>query len=353
MPVTTSRTRRAPVHWIAPLPGGRTIRMQRRAVGATIALVVVGLTVSVLAVTTGVYHVGLGDIGRAILGRGDSTDRLIVVDQRLPRTVAAWAIGGAMGLSGALFQTVSRNPLGSPDIVGFTTGAASGGLAAILLAGVTSSAAIASGTILGGLATALVVYLLSSARGVGGERLILVGIAVGAMLASINDYLITRADIEAAETARAWQFGSLNAISWSQAGPLLVAVAVLIPVTLAVSRPLAALEMGDDAAAGLGVDARRVRARILFLGVALAAVSVAAAGPIGFLALAAPQLAKRLARSAGITLVVSIAMGSTLLVVADFAAQRVLSPFQIPVGLVTGAVGGLYLLWLLSATGRR
>nr|WP_246372383.1 iron chelate uptake ABC transporter family permease subunit [Gordonia humi] len=327
--------------------------MQRRAVGATIALVVVGLTVSVLAVTTGVYHVGLGDIGRAILGRGDSTDRLIVVDQRLPRTVAAWAIGGAMGLSGALFQTVSRNPLGSPDIVGFTTGAASGGLAAILLAGVTSSAAIASGTILGGLATALVVYLLSSARGVGGERLILVGIAVGAMLASINDYLITRADIEAAETARAWQFGSLNAISWSQAGPLLVAVAVLIPVTLAVSRPLAALEMGDDAAAGLGVDARRVRARILFLGVALAAVSVAAAGPIGFLALAAPQLAKRLARSAGITLVVSIAMGSTLLVVADFAAQRVLSPFQIPVGLVTGAVGGLYLLWLLSATGRR
>lgn len=296
MPVTTSRTRRAPVHWIAPLPGGRTIRMQRRAVGATIALVVVGLTVSVLAVTTGVYHVGLGDIGRAILGRGDSTDRLIVVDQRLPRTVAAWAIGGAMGLSGALFQTVSRNPLGSPDIVGFTTGAASGGLAAILLAGVTSSAAIASGTILGGLATALVVYLLSSARGVGGERLILVGIAVGAMLASINDYLITRADIEAAETARAWQFGSLNAISWSQAGPLLVAVAVLIPVTLAVSRPLAALEMGDDAAAGLGVDARRVRARILFLGVALAAVSVAAAGPIGFLALAAPQLAKRLAR---------------------------------------------------------
>ncbi|MFC3244842.1 iron chelate uptake ABC transporter family permease subunit [Gordonia humi] len=86
---------------------------------------------------------------------------------------------------------------------------------------------------------------------------------------------------------------------------------------------------------------------------ALAAVSVAAAGPIGFLALAAPQLAKRLARSAGITLVVSIAMGSTLLVVADFAAQRVLSPFQIPVGLVTGAVGGLYLLWLLSATGRR
>ncbi|MBB4136730.1 iron chelate uptake ABC transporter family permease subunit [Gordonia humi] len=351
--MTTSRTRRAPVHWIAPLPGGRTIRMQRRAVGATIALVVVGLTVSVLAVTTGVYHVGLGDIGRAILGRGDSTDRLIVVDQRLPRTVAAWAIGGAMGLSGALFQTVSRNPLGSPDIVGFTTGAASGGLAAILLAGVTSSAAIASGTILGGLATALVVYLLSSARGVGGERLILVGIAVGAMLASINDYLITRADIEAAETARAWQFGSLNAISWSQAGPLLVAVAVLIPVTLAVSRPLAALEMGDDAAAGLGVDARRVRARILFLGVALAAVSVAAAGPIGFLALAAPQLAKRLARSAGITLVVSIAMGSTLLVVADFAAQRVLSPFQIPVGLVTGAVGGLYLLWLLSATGRR
>ncbi|GAA4662762.1 iron chelate uptake ABC transporter family permease subunit [Gordonia humi] len=335
------------------MPGGRTIRMQRRAVGATIALVVVGLTVSVLAVTTGVYHVGLGDIGRAILGRGDSTDRLIVVDQRLPRTVAAWAIGGAMGLSGALFQTVSRNPLGSPDIVGFTTGAASGGLAAILLAGVTSSAAIASGTILGGLATALVVYLLSSARGVGGERLILVGIAVGAMLASINDYLITRADIEAAETARAWQFGSLNAISWSQAGPLLVAVAVLIPVTLAVSRPLAALEMGDDAAAGLGVDARRVRARILFLGVALAAVSVAAAGPIGFLALAAPQLAKRLARSAGITLVVSIAMGSTLLVVADFAAQRVLSPFQIPVGLVTGAVGGLYLLWLLSATGRR
>ncbi|MBM7365463.1 FecCD family ABC transporter permease [Gordonia hydrophobica] len=349
----TSKARRAPVHWVARLPGGRTVRMQRRAVGATVVLVVLGLAVSVLAVTTGIYHVGLGDIGRALVGRGDSTDRLIVVDQRLPRTLAAWAIGGAMGLSGALFQTVSRNPLGSPDIVGFTTGAASGGLAAILLAGVTSSAAIAAGTIIGGLATALVVYVLSSGRGVGGDRLILVGIAVGAMLASVNDYLITRADIEAAETARAWQFGSLNAISWTQVWPLLLAVAVLIPLTLAVSRPLAALEMGDDAAAGLGVSAHRVRTRILFLGVALAAVSVAAAGPIGFLALAAPQLAQRLARSAGITLVVSIAMGSTLLVVADFAAQRVLSPFQIPVGLVTGALGGLYLLWLLSATDRR
>ncbi|GLW06103.1 enterobactin ABC transporter permease [Microtetraspora sp. NBRC 13810] len=300
-----------------------------------------------VTVLTGTYRIGAGQVLGVLTGGGSGTGRFIVLGQRLPRVTAAVLVGAALGLSGAMFQSLSRNPLGSPDIVGFTTGSATGALVA-LFAGV-GGLGVGAGSLLGGLATAAVVYLFTLTGGGTGNRLILVGIAVGAMLASVNDYLITRADLEAAENAKTWLYGSLNAVSWPQVAPLALALLVLVPPALATAGPLRLMEMGDDTAAALGVNLARTRLAVLLLGVALTGAAIAVAGPIGFMALAAPQLARRLTRAPGIAPVAAMAMGACLLAVADLLAQRLLAPFQIPVGLVTGALGGAYLLWLLAA----
>ncbi|VEI15971.1 Ferric enterobactin transport system permease protein fepG [Actinomyces viscosus] len=331
-----------------PVGPRQELLLHRRAVTVTIILVLAALAVMVLTVLTGTYNISAADaLGTLLRGTGSDLDRFIVIDQRLPRALAAVLVGAMLALSGAIFQSLSRNPLGSPDIVGFTTGASTGGLLAILLVSASSTYQIGAGTIIGGLATAGIVALVTLRRGVGGDNLILAGIALSEMLSAANSYLISRASLQSAEAAKAWQYGSFNAISWGQVRPLLMAAIVLLPQVVWFVRPAAMLEMGDDAATSLGMRVGRIRGAMLGYGVVLAAVCVAVAGPIGFLALAAPQLARRLSRSVGITMVASAAMGALLLGGADFLAQRLLSPFQIPVGLISAALGGIYLIWLL------
>lgn len=302
-----------------------------------------------VGLSTGAYALSPGQALDALLGGGDPQARFIVADQRLPRVVAAIAVGAALGLSGLVFQSVSRNPLGSPDVIGFSTGAATGGLVAILVAGSSSAASIGLGTVVGGFATAFAVHLMSSRTATTGERLVLVGIAVGAMLASVNDFLITRSDVELAQAAATWRFGTLNAISWPQVGPALAVLAVLVPLASLGEPPLRMLEMGDDTARALGLAVDRWRPALLAAGVGLAAVGVAAVGPVGFVALAAPHLARRMMPASAGRMLPALVVGALLLSVADLVAGRLLSPFQIPVGLATSALGGLYLLWLLAA----
>ncbi|MFI9081749.1 FecCD family ABC transporter permease [Streptomyces sioyaensis] len=306
------------------------------------------LLVCALGVFTGTYHITTGRVLDVLCGGGSYTDRFIVIDQRLARLCAALVVGASLGLAGSLFQTLTRNPLGSPDIIGFTTGSTTGALVILLVGGAGVGIGAGGAAVLGGLATAVLVQLMSTGRGgSGSSRLIITGIAVGAMLASVNDYLITRADIESAESAKAWTFGSLNAISWTQAAPALFVFPVLFGVTVVLARPLRMMEMGDDTAAGLGIRIEYVRFAALVVGVALTGTAIAVTGPIGFLALAAPQLARRVARDPGAPVATAALTGALLLCTADFLAQHVLAPFQIPVGLVTGALGGLYLMWLL------
>ncbi|MBE6481706.1 MAG: enterobactin ABC transporter permease [Actinomyces ruminicola] len=328
--------------------GGRSLLARRRALAVAAALVAIAAAVGVYTLLTGAYELSVADALRVLAGEGDRVDRFIVLGQRLPRVVAAVLIGAMLAVSGALFQSLSRNPLGSPDIVGFTTGATTGGLLVILVSAASSTATIALGTTVGGFVTAAVVVVVAMRRGGAGENLVLAGVALSQTLSAVNDYLLSRATIQQAEVARAWQYGSLNAITWAQVRPLAVAAVVLLPFAIWLGRPAAVLEMGDDAAASLGLGVGRLRAAMVGYGVVLAAVCVSVAGPIGFLALAAPQLAQRLARTAGLTLGVSAAMGAALLVVADLLAQRLLAPFQIPVGLLAAACGGLYLMRMLG-----
>ena len=336
-----------------PLGSGRALLLHRRALTVTVLLVLAALAVMVVTVLTGTYEISVAGALRVLGGQGGPTDRFIVLGQRLPRATATVLVGAMLALSGAVFQSLSRNPLGSPDIVGFTTGASTGGLVVILLSAASSTLQIATGTILGGFATAAVVVLAALRRGVGGESLVLAGIALSEMLSAANAYLLSRATIQDAEVAKTWQYGSFNAITWDQVRPLALAAAVLLPLVVWLTRPAGILEMGDDVATGLGLGTARVRGAMLGYGVVLAAVCVAVSGPIGFLALAAPQLARRVSRSAGIAVMASAAMGAFVLAGADLLAQRLLAPFQIPVGLLSAALGGLYLIWLLMIPAER
>jgi iron complex transport system permease protein len=302
---------------------------------------------AVLSLATGSYDLHPGEIWDAMLGRSDHIGRLVVVGMRLPRIIGALTVGAGLGVAGKIFQSLCRNPLASPDLAGFTTGSATGALIAILLLG-QSSIGVASGALVGGSAAAIAVYLMTLQRGLKGERFILTGIAVSAMLAAFNEYLITRADLDKAEAAKTWLFGSLAGTSWPQITALVpVILVLLIGATLAWPW-LRMLEMGDDLATGLGLPTRRSRLLLMGSAIGLAALATSLAGPVHFLALAAPPLARGLMRPADAGVGATAAMGALLLITADFLAQHLMAPFQIPVGLVTGAIGGAYLIVLLT-----
>ena len=331
--------------------GPVAVRIGLRPVAVTVALAAVAVGTGLAALGSGSYEIPLGDVAGALLGRADGRVHMVVVEWRLPRVLLGLLFGAALGASGAIFQSLTRNPLGSPDIIGFATGSYTGALVVILLTG-GGYAMVAGGALAGGLATAAVVYLLAWNRGVSGFRLIIVGIAVSAMLAAANAWLILRAELDAAMSAAIWGAGSLARSSWEQVGPVLACLAVLVPLTALLAPRLGVLEMGDDTAAALGLRVERLRLALVVLGVALTALVTAAAGPISFIALAAPQLARRLTGRTGVGVGSAAAMGAALLAASDWAAQRVIAPNQLPVGVVTVCIGGGYLLWLLIREAR-
>lgn len=340
---------------------GVTIRGERfslqvhpRTVIVSILLLAITLLLTAYAITVGRVSIPLGDVFAMLMGGGpEGTQRQIIVNVRLPRVLTAVFVGAALGVSGAVFQSVSRNALGSPDVIGFTTGAATGALAQIILLG-GDATAVAASAVLGGVATAVLVYLLSVKNGVtGGYRLILVGIGVGAVLLAFNNLMLVRGDLDNAIAANLWLAGSLNARNWFHVYPVMVGCIVLIPLVCLSARNLSMIEMGDDIARQLGIGVERTRIWMMFCAVALAGLATGAAGPIAFVALAAPQLVSRLTGAKSVPVLSAAAMGAFLLVLADLIAQ--LTPFNLilPIGRMTGLVGGLYLIWLLTRSGKR
>ncbi|MEV4070720.1 FecCD family ABC transporter permease [Nonomuraea fuscirosea] len=325
--------------------GPWSVRLAPRALLVTALLVVAGFCVTVAALSTGEFTVPVPDILDALFGQGTPVAELIVGKLRAPRVVTGLLVGAAFGISGAIFQSLTRNPLGSPDFIGFTAGASTGGIIAVVSGG--SAATIAGGALTGCVVTAVLVYALAYRGGVQGYRLVLVGIGANALLVALNSYLLTRANINDAATAGAWLTGSLSGRGWDHALPVALALLVLLPVCAYVSRPMRMMEMGDDAARAMGIRVEIVRGAALTAGVLLSGVATAAAGPVVFVALAAPQLARRLTRSPGVTMGTSALMGAVLLTGADLAAQRLLAPTQLPVGVLTAAIGGTYLVLLL------
>ncbi|MFF4488617.1 FecCD family ABC transporter permease [Streptomyces sp. NPDC001544] len=327
-------------------PGGLSVRVDPRALTVVALLLLAALTVSVLLIGTGDFPISATDVLKTLTGNGTRIQEYIVRDLRLPRVLVGLLVGASLGLGGALFQSVSRNPLGSPDVLGLSQGSTAGALVVIVLMS-GNATEVTAGALIGGLVTGVAVYLLAWKQGVHGYRLVLVGIGVSAIATAVNGYLLTKADLVDAARAVVWMTGSLNGRDWGQVWPLLALCAVLVPVVLAGARGLRMTEMGDDVSNALGVRVERVRLVLMVCAVLLTAAATAAAGPVSFVALTAPQLARRLTRSPGPNLVPSLCMGATLLVTADWAAQRAFGADQLPVGVVTGILGGLYLLWLL------
>ncbi|MBC2903239.1 iron chelate uptake ABC transporter family permease subunit [Streptomyces cupreus] len=327
-------------------PGGLSVRLDVRALTVVLLLLLAAFAASVLLIGTGDFPISAGDVVKTLLGNGDPGQEFIVNELRLPRVLVALLVGASLGLGGALFQAVSGNPLGSPDILGLGQGATAGALTMIVLFS-GSANQVTIGALVGGLVTGLAIYLLAWKQGVHGYRLVLVGIGMSAILTAVNGYLLTVSDIVDAARSVVWMTGSLSGRDWAQVWPLLALCTVLVPLVLANARGLRMMEMGDDVSNALGVRVERVRALLMISAVLLTAAATAAAGPVSFVALTAPQLARRLTRSPGPNLLPSLCMGAALLVVADWASQRLFGADQMPVGVVTGVVGGAYLLWLL------
>lgn len=330
--------------------GTRSVRWRGRSV--TVGLVATALTVvlGVLAIGGGDYPMSTADVLRTLTGGGSVAENFIVGELRLPRLVTALGVGAALALSGAILQSLVRNPLGSPDVLGVTQGASTGALVVVVAGG--GTLLLSGAALLGGLATGLLLWTVAGRHGVHGYRLVLVGIGTTAILTGVNGWLLTRAPLMDAARAVLWLTGSLDGRDWAQAVPLLGLLALLTPVVAGTARALNLIELGDDTATALGVPVSLVRQLLLGAAVLLAAGAAATAGPVSFVALVAPHLACRLTRAPGPNLATAAATGAVLLLAADLAAQRTIEGHQLPVGVVTGLIGGAYLVWLL-ATRRR
>ncbi|MER6772505.1 iron chelate uptake ABC transporter family permease subunit [Streptomyces bacillaris] len=333
--------------------GTLSLKVTRRAVAVCGVLALALVALALWAFTLGSYPLTLTDLAAVASGTAGTGVRTVVLEWRAPRIVAAVLFGAALAVGGAVFQSLTRNPLGSPDVIGFTTGSYTG-VVLTLLAGAGSYAALAAGALAGGLLAALTVYLLAFRRGVRGFRLIIVGIAVGALLSSVNTWFSVKADVDTALRAAVWGAGSLSAIGWPavlMASALLAAVALAAPVA---QHRLRRLELGDETATTMGVPVERTKLLLVVLGVAATAAVTAAAGPIAFVALAAPQIARRLTgRGTSVDLTGSALVGALLLLGADIAAQHAVPGVVLPTGAVTVCVGGAYLLVLLVRESRR
>ncbi|EHR62684.1 FecCD family ABC transporter permease [Saccharomonospora cyanea] len=337
--------------------GRLSLTFRPRVVAVPLVGVGVLLAVSSLNIALGSAQIDVLDVLRTLAGGGDRRENGIVFDLRLPRTLAGALVGAAFGLAGALFQSIARNPLASPDILGVTWGAGAGAVAVIVLggtrgqvSGLVAELGVPLAALVGGLVAGVALYALSWRRGIDGYRMVLVGIGLSAVFYNLVYWLLTVGDVDDATRATVWLVGNLADAGWEQIGGVSIALTVLVVTALVGAHTLGGLQFGDDTARGLGIRVDAARGTMLLLATALAAVATATAGPIAFVALATPQIALRLARTAQPPLVGSLVLGATLVVSADLVVRLVSA--SLPVGVLTAILGAPYLLYLLVRTRR-
>ncbi|WP_436777381.1 FecCD family ABC transporter permease [Yinghuangia sp. YIM S09857] len=347
MSETTARPRVAPGLRF----GAVSFAWRPRVAGVTLLLAAAAFLLFCVSISVGDFQLPLDRVIATILGRGDPVDEFVIMDLRMPRALAGLVVGIALGVSGALTQSLARNPLASPDVLGVTGGASAMAVFLVTVSGGASAAingslGLSTAALAGGLGTGLLVYLLAWRRGIDGLRLILIGISVSAVMQAITTWLLASADIRDVARAQAWLVGSLDNRSWSEVRIAFWCTLVLLAVVTAVAFQFRPMHLGDDVAAGLGVRHTAVRAVLLLCAVLLAGAAVSAAGPVPFVALMAPQVALRLTGSPTPPLAASGLLGAVLLTGSDLVARTAL-PVTLPVGVVTAAVGGPFLLYLL------
>ncbi|MFC8190547.1 FecCD family ABC transporter permease [Cellulomonas sp. NPDC057328] len=325
----------------------RRTAARRRTIAVLAVLVVVLLATSLVVGRT--FHPP-ADVLRVLLGEDVPGASFTVGRLRLPRAVLAVAAGACFGLGGVTFQTMLRNPLASPDLIGISTGASAAAAFGIVFLQL-SGAQVSVFAITAGLGVALLIYVLSFRQGVLGTRLVLIGIGVAAMLESVTSYVLSKAPRWELQEALRWLSGSLNGAGWREVVPVLVALLVLGPVLLGQSRNLGQLQLGDDTASALGVRVERTRVLLIGSAVALIAFATAAAGPVAFVAFLSGPIASRILGPRGSLLVPAAPVGALLVLVADLVGQFAFGT-RYPVGVVTGVLGAPYLVYLIARTNR-
>ncbi|MDO4917087.1 MAG: iron ABC transporter permease [Rothia sp. (in: high G+C Gram-positive bacteria)] len=316
-------------------------------------LVLLGLSVLLLAVflvrvLLGTYTVTLPDFITILQGgtiEGARGARYIVLSDKLPRAVLGTLTGLAFGSAGAIFQLLLRNPLASPDIIGISSGASLGAVLGIVFWGFTGFQ-LSFVAITFSLAIAILIMVLSAGRGGVGNRFILMGIGVAALANAVVNYLLTRIDINSAQSAMVWMTGSLSVANWERITILTVALCAILPFVVIFHRQLHAIAVGEELAQGIGLNVTVTRWLFIVLGVLLAAVATAATGPIAFVAFVSGPIARRLLGGRH-SLVASALVGAVIVVFADFLAANVIPGGAMPVGVLTGAFGAPILIWLL------
>ncbi|WP_323741590.1 FecCD family ABC transporter permease [Curtobacterium sp. VKM Ac-2865] len=316
-------------------------------------LVVLGIVVAVLV---GLVLVGLGvgdiplapgQVVAALVGHGDTVSDFVIGQLRGPRVAAALLVGASLGVAGGIVQSVVRNPIASPDVIGITSGASAAGLTAIVLFGV-SGLGLFWTVLVGAVVVSVLIAGLAWRRGITGNRVVLVGIGVSAMSVSVSGWMLTSGTVQQAGTALLWLSGSLNAVDPGIVGVLAVAFVVLVVAALVQSPRLGVLTLGDEVAASLGLRPDRAKVLLLLTAVCLTAAAVATAGPVSFVALMAAPIARRLVGGGRVALGPAAAVGAVIVLASDLVAQFALPGTTLPVGVVTGVVGAPYLLWLLA-----
>ncbi|MFI7069475.1 FecCD family ABC transporter permease [Micromonospora sediminicola] len=343
----------------APAPAGRGLLRVgavavpfrwRPVVVAGVLLVALGGAV-VLSLSLGTPYVAPGDVVRSLSGAGTPYD-LVVRDLRLPRAVLAALAGAAFGVAGTLIQSVARNPLASPDVIGVTQGA---GLAAtVALTGGAAAVLVAPAALVGGLAAAVLVFALGARHGLAAQRFVLAGVAVAFAFRALTEVVMLTADPIDGLRAQLWLIGTLAGKGWTEAGWIAGTLLVLLPVLLWAGWALRSSALDDDTARGVGLRPVARRIGLAGTGVLAAAAVTAQVGAVDFVALVAPQVARRLVRAERPPLLCAALLGALLLVLADLAGRRLFAPTQLPAGVLTAAIGGPYLIFVLLRTrGRR
>lgn len=329
--------------------GPVSVRVRRRpVVVAAVLLLLLGAAV-MLSLSLGVPYVAPGDVLRAVAGNGTPYD-LVVLKLRLPRAVLAALAGAAFGVAGTLIQSVARNPLASPDVIGVTQGA---GLAAtVALTGGAAAVLVAPAALVGGMVAAVAVFALGTRHGLAAQRFVLAGVAVAFAFRALTEVVMLAADPIDGLRAQLWLIGTLAGKGWTEAGWIAATLAVLLPVLAWAGWALRSTALDDDTARGIGLRPVARRVGLAGAGVLLAATVTAQVGAVDFVALVAPQVARRLVRAERPPLLCAALLGALLLVLADLAGRRLLAPTQLPAGVLTAAIGGPYLMFLLLR-GRR
>lgn len=332
-----------------------------------VAVATAGLALTALlfvaSLAMGTTDLTVAEVLAGLAGQGEQPTVFTIQRLRLPRALTALLVGLALGAAGALTQGLARNPLASPDVLGVTAGASAGAVAVLLSQGSATSAAGGAaarlsqvGLPLGavaGAAAATVALLAVTAGRLDPLRLVIVGVVLAAACAGLVEYALVSGDVDQATRATVWLTGSLHGRGWEHVTGITVAATLLLPAALLLVRRLDLLLLGEDMARALGVPVGRTRLGVLLVAVALAGAATAAAGPVAFVALVAPNLARRLGGGPGVPLMGSAGLGAALVLGADLLARRLVPGHELPAGAVTALVGAPYLIWLILRTSRR